>query len=236
MESGILYRDDIESLTEKLGLILINGEIDINSETSNQIEITDQKEFIDFHQHVENKILFYSYTYVNQEHFIIPDDFHEGYEETIQEQLIEEFQKYNQSVMKIDFEKPAALFMYYIKEGFLFFNYSDREEIAELPTNKDMAIIIVGEVVEQLPEEKVKEITEKAQADKDKKEQELKEIIFSDPEFKIATNDKLRKAYTGIFFENRPEAREFLRYAGYIHPVFFIEKIWKEFKEKGLNK
>lgn len=145
MKSGVLYRDDIESLAKTMELILVNGEIDITSKTGNKIEIPDQKEFIDFHKHVENKILFYSYTYVKQEHFIIPDDYHEGYEETIQKQLIEEFHKYNQSVMEIDFEKPAALFMYYIKEGFLFFNYSDREEIAELPTYEDMANIIVGD-------------------------------------------------------------------------------------------
>lgn len=69
----------------------------------------------------------------------------------------------------------------------------------------------------------------------DKKEQELKEIVFSDPKFKTATNDKHRKAYTRTFFGNRPEAREFLHYAG-IHPVLFIEKIWKEFKEKGFHK
>ncbi|MFQ3544226.1 hypothetical protein Q7A53_09065 [Halobacillus rhizosphaerae] len=236
MEPRLLLKDELESVAKAKGLFLINGEIDINSETSNQIEIPNQTEFMNFYQHLKTKILFYFYIYVDQEAYLISNNYHEKYNEAIQKELLEEFKNYNQSVMNIDFNKPASLFMYYIQDGFLFFNYSDRKEIADLPVNDDKASLIVEELVDQLSEEKVKKIKEKAQDDKNKKEQELKDVIFSDPDFKTATNLDFRREFTKKFLENRPEAKEFLSYAGYISPMHFIEKIWKEFKGKGLHK
>ncbi|WP_285767522.1 hypothetical protein [Peribacillus sp. SI8-4] len=236
MEYQIPLKEDLESLAKTRGFSLVNGTIEIDRESENQIKIPNQKEFLDFHVHVENKLLFYNYLYAYEEDYLIPNEYNQGYEETIQERLNMEIHEYNKMIKEIDFQKPSLLLMYYIKEGFLFYNYTVWEHVFELSEYEEMVEIIVKKVVREIPEERLKEISEKTQAEKDKQKQELKELIFADSTFKTSTNLRFRKAYTARFFQSHPEYQEFLRHAGYSHPIFFIEEIWKEFKEKGLHK
>ncbi|MEX3624916.1 hypothetical protein [Viridibacillus arvi] len=235
-ESRMLYKEELERIAKTKGLTLVNGQIDIDSEKDNQIEIPILEDFLDFHQHVENKLLFYTYSYTKEESFLIPVDDYQNYNDAIQGQLNLEILEYNKSLKDINFEEPADLLMYYIKEGFLFFNFTENNKISELCTPEDMVNIIVEEVADQIPEDKFKEILDKAQANRDKQKQELKEVIFADPDFKNSTNLHLRRNYSNQFFHSHPEYREFLRDIGYYMPISFIESIWKEFKDKGLHK
>ncbi|KAB2460964.1 hypothetical protein F8160_02490 [Bacillus sp. CH126_4D] len=229
-------KENLKNIAETKGFSLINGRTHINSEKDTLIEIPNLDEFLDFHVHVENKLLFYSYSYDPKENYIIPDEYHQKYEKEIQEQVSQKINEYNKIIDKIDFDKPSAVFMYYIKEGFLFFNVTEREEIVDLLEYEDMVDVILEEVVQETPEEMLEEIKSQRKNKIDKEVNELKEIIFDDPKFKNATNASLRKVYSSQFFEENREYIELLRHADYYHPSIFIEDIWREFKQKGLHK
>ncbi|MBJ8031847.1 hypothetical protein [Bacillus cereus group sp. N21] len=236
MEYQVWVKENLEDLAKTRGFSLVNGNIHINVEKDNQIEIPNLEEFLDFHVYVENKLLFYMYIYDRKENYVIPDEYHQKYEDAIQEQVSAEIYKYNKMLSEINFEKPASVLIYYIKDGFLFFNYTERVEIGELCEYDDMVNIIVEEIVQEIPEEKLEEIKNNRKNKIDKQLIELKECIFADPEFKIATNDLRRRRYASQFFEDRSGDIELIRRAGYHHQFLFIEDIWREFKAKGLHK
>ncbi|PFI32199.1 hypothetical protein [Bacillus thuringiensis] len=236
MEYQLWLKEDLKNIAETRSFSLVNGRTHINSEKGTQIEIPNLEEFLDFHVHVENKLLFYSYFHDSKESYIIPDEYHQKYENEIQEQVSRKINEYNKMIDEINFDKPSAVFMYYIKEGFLFFNVTEREGIADLCEYEDMVDIIVEEVVQETPEEKLEEIKTQRKNKIDKEVNELKERIFADPKFKDATNDSRRRVYSSQFFEDNPSYRELLRHAGYFHPKIFIDDIWREFRKKGLHK
>ncbi|MED3198008.1 hypothetical protein [Bacillus toyonensis] len=236
MEYPLWLKENLKDIAETKGFSLVNGRTHINSEKDTLIELPNLDEFLDFHVHVANKLLFYSYSYDPKENYIIPDEYHQKYEKEIQEQVSRKINEYNKIIDKINFDKPSAVFMYYIKEGFLFFNVTEREEIADLFEYEDMIDIILEEVVQETPEEKLEEIKNQRKNKIDKQVNELKELIFADPKFKNVTNASLRRAYSSQFFEDNREYVELLRHADYFHQNIFIEDIWREFKQKGLHK
>lgn len=234
MENKVLVPEELKDQTKIMGFSLVNAKVEIDMEI-NKIEIPDLKEFLDFNVHVENKLLFYEYDYSSRESYTIPDEYHDKYDELVQNEITRKINDYNATVEKIDFDKPSALSMYYIKDGFLFFNQTIREEIYTLSYSDDMVKSIVAEVSENLSDEKHEQIQHKRQEKIDEQIQQLKEIIFADPNFKTATNSSLRMTYYRKFFNDNPEYKELIRHSQYLHMKSFIEIIWKEFKEKGLH-
>ncbi|MDM5358376.1 hypothetical protein [Peribacillus sp. ACCC06369] len=230
----VLLKEDLENQAHMMGFSLINVEIEMEI-LNNKIEIPNQKDFLNFHKNVENRLLFYSYEYVYESIFRIPDEYHHKYEEKIiQEQISVKIHEHNKGVKDIDFDKPAGLLMYYIKDGFLFYNCTSNEKIYDLSSCDYMMNYIVKEVLQEIPIEKREEMEKERQAKIEKEKEELKELIFKDPDFKAATNLPRRKSYASRFFQSHPKYKEFLLDAGY-YPIHFIEDIWREF-EKGLNK
>ncbi|MCB4848558.1 hypothetical protein LHW04_26220 [Bacillus tropicus] len=234
MENKLLVPEELKNQTKIMGFSLVNAKVEIDMEF-NKIEIPNLKDFLDFNVHVENKLLFYEYDYSSKEAYTIPDEYHHNYDELVQNEITRKINDYNATVEKIDFDKPSALSMYYIKDGFLFFNQTIREEIYSLSYSEDMVKFIVAEVSENLSDEKYEQIQHKRQEKIDEQIQQLKEIIFADPNFKTATNSVLRMTYYRKFFNDHPEYAELIRHSQYLHIKSFIEIIWKEFKEKGLH-
>ncbi|AEB63145.1 hypothetical protein [Bacillus amyloliquefaciens] len=195
-----------------------------------------QEGFLDFHKHVDNRLLFYTYDYEEKEDYYIPEEYHTWFEDSeIQRLLSGKINEYNKKLDDINFDQPSELIMFYVKDGFVFYNTTIREEIFELSDGDTVGYSLVEEVGDAIPEEKIMEIREKQKKALDQKTQEIKDNIFNDPEFKNATNANLRRSYASRYFKDHPEECELLR-AAHIPPILFVEKIWKEFKSMGLHK
>lgn len=238
MEKGshLFLNTELQNLADKMGFSLINGKTEIDQEY-NKVEIVNQQEFIDLHQHIENKLLFYDYGFEYAETYIIPDEYHQLYREDIfQAPISMKIHEYNKKLKEIDFEKPANLLLFYLKEGFLFFNYFSREEIESLSPSEDTIESLTEVVIQELPVEKIEKVKRDRQIDFENKTQKLKEQVFNDPEFKLSTNTMLRRTYAHQFFKDNPEAEELLQEPDFPAPLIFIENLWREFKAKGLHK
>ncbi|MCT4477253.1 hypothetical protein N0U24_08790 [Peribacillus frigoritolerans] len=55
----VLLKEDLENQAHMMGFSLINVEIEMEI-LNNKIEIPNQKDFLNFHKNVENRLLFYS--------------------------------------------------------------------------------------------------------------------------------------------------------------------------------
>ncbi|WP_330937801.1 hypothetical protein VXF94_03145 [Bacillus amyloliquefaciens] len=229
----IISKDELENRAVKMGFTLIEGDMD----TENQkILLPSQEGFLDFHKHVDNNLLFYMYDYEDKEDYYIPEEYHTWFEDSeIQRLLYEKVNEYNKKLDDINFDQPSELIMFYVKDGFVFYNTTIREELFELSDGDTVGYALVEEVGDAIPEEKIMEITEKRKKALVQKTQEIKDNIFNDPEFKNATNASLRRSYALRYFKDHPEDSELLR-ATHLPPILFIEKIWKEFKSMGLHK
>ncbi|MGG3399252.1 hypothetical protein ABER78_20555 [Bacillus velezensis] len=229
----ITLKDKLENLVVKMGFTLIKGEMDIENQ---KILLPSQEDFLDFHKHVDNKLLFYTYDYEDKENYYIPEEYHTWFEDSeIQHLLSEKINEYNKKLDDINFDQPSEFIMFYVKDGFVFYNTTIRKKIFELSDGDTVGHALVEEVGDAIPEEKIMEINEKRKKALDQKTQEVKDNIFNDPEFKNATNASLRKSYALRYFKDHPEEGELLR-AAHLPPILFVEKIWKEFKSMGLHK
>nr|WP_276590813.1 hypothetical protein [Bacillus velezensis] len=229
----IISKDELENRAVKMGFTLIEGDMDIENQ---KILLPSQEGFLDFHKHVDNNLLFYTYDYPNKEVYYIHEEYHEWFEDSEMQCLLsEKISAYNKKLDKINFEQPCELIMFYVKEGFVFYNNTIRDEIFDLCDGDTMGDSFAEEVKGGIPKEKIKEIEINRQKELDQKTQEIKDNIFNDPEFKNATNASLRRSYALRYFKDHPEESELLRVA-HLPPILFIEKIWKEFKSMGLHK
>ncbi|MCY8988109.1 hypothetical protein [Bacillus atrophaeus] len=232
-QKGLLLKGELENRAVQMGFALIEGDMDVENQ---KILLPSQKVFLDFHKHVDNNLLFYTYDYEDKENYYIPEDFHNWFEDSeIQCLLSEKINEYNKKINEIDFEQPSELLMFYVKDGFVFYHSTIRDEILDLFDGETMADSFIEEVRGAIPEEKLNEIKMNQQKELEQKTQEIKAKIFKDPEFKKATNNQLRKSYSLRYFDNNPAENKLLR-KKYFHPNLFIEEIWREFKSKDLHK
>ncbi|MFC8152281.1 hypothetical protein ACFUP3_21840 [Bacillus paralicheniformis] len=232
MEGKVLTKEELENTASKMGFSLIEIECE---KSCNKIEIANQNDFLDFHEHVENLLLFYYYDYEDKMNFMLPVEIPEEYNlkqypKTIIERISTKIKEYNTMINETDFNTPSGLTMHYIKDGFLFYNY-----VFEEPNIFSTYDEIINEVLQDFPSKELDEMKKIKQEKIKNNVQELKEIIFADPNFKVATNPIERKIYAKSFFDNNPTYVDLLNEADWI-PVLFIHHIWKEFKSKGLHK
>lgn len=230
LEGKVLTKEELENVASEVGFSLVEIEMD---EANNKIEISNQQDFLDFHKHVENRVLFFTYDYDDKYDFLIPEEpfLNKEYAEPIQEQIDAKINEYNKMIEETDFDQPSGLMMCYIQDGFLFYNYTFND-LYDFPGYED----IVEEVIQGLPSKKLEEFKKNHQENIQKEVQKLKESIFSDPNFKVATNQLKRKQYLFDLLQNNSENEKLIKDAGYLYPFVFIEEIWREFKEKGLHK
>ncbi|MCX2820428.1 hypothetical protein OQ469_02030 [Bacillus sp. H1F1] len=229
----IISKDELENRAVKMGFTLIEGDMDIENQ---KILLPSQEGFLDFHKHVDNNLLFYTYDYPNKEVYYIHEEYHEWFEDSEMQCLLsEKISAYNKKLDKINFDQPCELTMFYVKEGFVFYNNTIRDEILDLCDGDTMGDSFAEEVKTEIPKEKMMEIEMNRQNELEQKTQEIKDKIFNDPEFKNATNIRLRKTYALRYFDNNSAENEVVR-KKYFHPFNFIEEIWKEFKSMGLHK
>lgn len=127
-----------------MGFTLIEGDMDIENQ---KILLPSQEGFLDFHKHVDNRLLFYTYDYEEKEDYYIPEEYHTWFEDSeIQRLLSEKINEYNKKINEIDFEQPSELLMFYVKDGFVFYNSTIRDEILDLFDGDTMADSFIEEV------------------------------------------------------------------------------------------
>ncbi|AJH80285.1 hypothetical protein FOC88_27705 (plasmid) [Bacillus thuringiensis] len=243
MAEQILSREDLKTHAQNMGVTLIKGNVDLDT-VMNKIEIPDLKEFLEFHVHIENKLLFFEHEYESKEEYIINEedlymyeghDKYEEYREMIEEQVKLKISKHNKAINEIDFKKPYSLSMYYINDGFLFYNETIKDDDPSI--YEETLFDIVESTIENLPDDILEKLEMKHRQENDTQLHKLKDLIFTDPDFKIATNSLSRKTYITRLFNNNPEYKEIIRKSNeYYHAWHFIDDIWREFKAKGLHK
>ncbi|MCY9156240.1 hypothetical protein [Bacillus haynesii] len=238
MEGKVLTKEELGNMASEMGFSLIEIEME---KAENKIELLSQQDFLDFHKHVGNKLLFFYYEYEDKSYFTfpneIPDEYKYRYPEPIRARMQKKIDEYKKIIDETDFSTPSGLMLFYIKDGFLFYNYSFNEDREGLPDYDCLDYNKIAENVRQMfSVAELEEMDKNHQKEINKQIENLKEIIFTDPKFKLATNLSLRKDYSIRFFENKTAYQELLRYSGYNYPIKFIEKIWSEFKAEGLHK
>lgn len=131
MGEQILLPNELKKRAQNIGFSLIEGNVDLDT-VINKIEIPNLNDFLDFHVHTENRLLFFEYNYESEENYIITDEDYQyvygKYEERIQEQIRLKIAEHNEAIKELDFDKPYSLLMYYIKDGFLFYNHAIKND------------------------------------------------------------------------------------------------------------
>ncbi|KRT93761.1 hypothetical protein AB447_216765 [Bacillus glycinifermentans] len=237
MEGKVLTKEELENLAREMCFSLVEIGMD---EANNKIEISNQQDFLDFHKHVENKLLFYYYDFEDKSDFTfpneIPNEYKYRYPEPIRARMQMKIDEYKKLIDEADFSTPSRLNLFYVKDGFLFYNYAFNEDRDDLPDYDCLDYDEIAENVRQgFSVEELDEMDKKHREDIEKQIRELKEVIFADPKFKLASNLSKRKGYSKRYFEGKSTYLELLRYAGYRFPIDFIEEIYGEFKEEEKN-
>lgn len=193
--------------------------------------------------------VFYTYGYYDKVDFIIGDEFEEEFEEEIYSLMQKDIKVHNRNVEKIDFSRPNILIAFTIFEGYNVTFIEDDSWIEEC------GVVEAHQKIEELKEkyeEKIYELEEK-QAEIEAKENEKKEkelqglreefkaFLLNDDEFKISTNQRLRRLFSHNLFKRTDtkkyqvlfEKKNLYEESYYIDitRVFnFVEVVWREYK------
>lgn len=195
------------------------------------------------------KNVFYTYGYYDKADFIISDEFEDEFDEEIYSLMKNDIKAHNDKVEKMDFSKPNILIAFVIFEGY------NVTFIDDCNWMEEYEIVEAYEKIEELKEkyeEKICELEERQAEIKamenEKKEKELeglkeefREFLLNDDEFKMSTNQRLRRSFSHNLFK-RTDATKYkplfekknLYDDGYfidIMRVFnFVEIVWREYK------
>ncbi|MDD7793659.1 hypothetical protein [Clostridium sp. 'White wine YQ'] len=204
-----------------------------NVETANSITIMNIDDLIKLSINYGIDVMFYYYTFIDQEDLIINDDVLSKFniDSEALSVLEDEINKYNESLSKLDYNKPICLYVYCIYQGFLL-----------LATEEDFWFVDEGfgtpeAICAELITENLENIMSKRKNKKDEileKRKILREQILSDEKFHKCTNAQLRKVYAKELFNDKPKNRNlFYRENGDPYDILineFIEDVWKEYK------
>lgn len=235
MSNSLLEIDNLRALSESKNLTLVYGNLKLDDTIGNKIYVPGIKDFNSLLDITNNGVLFYKYIYFDIDEHVISISSYEKYDDSLQGQLELEVDGYNESLSKVNFDKPAYLILGCIMEGVLIYTTIENEDIMEFDVGEVAFDDIYNDILNRLPEEEFESVMRKSEEAIEIKQNELKKIIFADPEFKKSTNIDLRKQYTSMFFTRNPEYRE-ESVLNNSFPIHFIERIWKEFKAEGLHK
>ncbi|WP_195429269.1 hypothetical protein [Clostridium sp. D46t1_190503_E9] len=195
------------------------------------------------------KNVFYTYGYYDKVDFIIGDEFEEELEEEIYSLMQNDIKVHNKQVEKIDFSRPNILIVFTIFEGYNITFIEDENWIEE------HGVVEAYQKIEELKgkyEEKIYELEEKQAEmeaiEKAKKEKELKdlreefkEFLLNDDEFKMSTNQRLRRSFSHNLFKRTDTKKyevlfekknlyEDSYYVDITRVFNFVEVVWREYK------
>ena len=187
-----------------------------------------------FLNHVKDscsKSIFYLYKYYKKEDYIIPLDWYS--EET--EKFKADVENHNSEVEKYDFDIPNKMSLFTIIEG-IFLGVEFFDEWLEVEMLED-----AEEMIEKIEEKYYgsrHELKRTKREDKKRDEEELRKILFNDPEFAYCKNQDMRYWHLGELLE----LDEMKKYRYLFEPNFgipstgkakvFLDKTWMLYLEE----
>lgn len=173
---------DIEQLNQKLkkqNLIPIQIE---HIKTNNRVILEkDLTDFLELIKTYEQNHVYFKYDFYKKSDYEIPKDYYDLQEE----EFINEINTHNEKIKSFDFNIPKSLEIFIIKDGFLVGINQENFWIEE--KNIKSADLAIHEVDLNFS------VQPKSKTNEDKNE--LREIIFNDPEFASKTNQESRYYY-----------------------------------------
>ena len=142
--------------------------------------------------------------------------------------LMARINKYNEQVKQIDQQKPIALLLFILYNGYLIFFYESDEWFID--KGFDFPELKLLEFANEAEAEIAKE-REKDTIVFDKTKEEIRKKLLYDKEFHGCTNSYMRTQYVERHYDL--EMRRMFREHG-DHLVSFVESIWKEYKSNRL--
>lgn len=172
------------------------------------------------------KNIFFYYEYDSLENYLITEEMLENYDNELINPLKNNIDSYNKEISKLDFTIPLYLTAYVIIQGNFVSILKQNDWVEELE------LLEGKEKLESLIYENKKILDEYFSRKNEKNLEKFKmirDIIINDPEFKKATNQKLRLEYASLFPKKNKEYNDLYNKNRHTF-VNFIEKIWKEYK------
>ncbi|MBV7508977.1 hypothetical protein KW850_27625 [Bacillus sp. sid0103] len=199
---------------------------------SNQIhlKLDEIEEFLKFASDSNLKYVYYFYTYYHSGEYIIPSDWYSEYSKEFKAVV----RQHNQQIKSLDFDSPQRLTLFILQNG-TFVGVELNNFWIE-----NQGISVAEEIIEVFENKfyrEVKKISANKKVQQKDDENELREIIFNDPEFKLCKNQALRYRYLIELLEKE----NMMKYDYLVQPYgyhkdgkvkWFMDKTWELFKER----
>ena len=220
-------KESLLKIFEEMALDYYETLSDIDEEA---IELTDFEDFCRFVKKHKIDTVFYCFAYTSVKDYEITETLLGNIDEEIVNVMREDFNKYNQEVNSLDFDRPVVLTISCLYQGRTIFVAECDNWLEELGYEdpKRTVYSMVQSRMDEIRNEK-----EEASAKREKLREKLREKILTDPDFHNCTNKDLRRLYTSKIVQ-ADKSIEPLFYS----PKFglydiginiFVEDIWREY-------
>ncbi|MCM3725089.1 hypothetical protein M3226_05175 [Neobacillus cucumis] len=188
------------------------------------------EDFLKFASDTDCKYVYYYYTYYNLENYIIPADYYNEYSGDFKTEV----RKHNQHIKTLNFDSPKSLTLFVLQNG----TYVG--VVLDDPWIDNQGISVAVEAIEEIEHKfyrEVKKISDNKKVQQKENENELREIIFNDPEFKLCKNQALRYSYLIELLQKE----DMMKYDYLVQPYgyhkdgnvkWFMDITWELFKER----
>ncbi|TYS17517.1 hypothetical protein FZC78_06465 [Rossellomorea vietnamensis] len=199
--------------------------------TTNQIELNiNENEFLEFAKNAAFTYVYYYLTYYNQNDYIIPKGWYSEYSEEFKAAVAQ----HNRLLESFDFDAPRSLTLFIVQNGTYIGIIQENLWIDEQGISK------AEDTIEEIEREfysEVKKINDFQKEQQKEDENELRQSIFQDPEFRFCKNQERRYWYLVELLEE-PEMKKY-KYlvepygAPHIGKIkLFMDKTWMLYKER----
>ncbi|MFB5197607.1 hypothetical protein ACE198_22310 [Neobacillus sp. KR4-4] len=188
------------------------------------------EDFLKFASDTECKYVYYYYTYYNFENYIIPADYYNEYSGDFKAEV----RKYNQNIKKLNFDSPMSLTLFVLQNG----TYVGIKLHDLWIENQGISVADVAiEEIEHKFYREIKKISADKKVQRKEDVNELREIIFNDPEFKLCKNQALSYGYLLELLQKE----DMMKYDYLVQPYgyykdgnvkWFMDVTWELFRER----
>ncbi|AKG03382.1 hypothetical protein AAV35_000335 [Salimicrobium jeotgali] len=199
---------------------------------SNQIyiDLDNVEDFLNFASGSNLEYIYYYYTYYNSEEYIIPNDWYSEYSKEFKTEVIQ----HNRYIESLDFDSPRNLTLFTLQNG-TFVGIELGNQWIE-----NQGICVAEEAIEIIENEfyrEVKKVNDSKKIQQKNDENNLREIIFKDTEFRFCKNQELRYWYLVELLEKE----NMVKYKYLVEPYgipnngrikIFMDKTWELYKER----
>lgn len=230
----MISRGDLNNLMSQEGIRCYEVVIEPNSFEKSVIilDSDDINELIEFMKSNEISNVFFTYSFYNEKMFFIDEETASKLNEEALSLVQEEIKDHNDFIEKINFSIPFEIDIFCLYQGHFvsISQYDSWRNDQGLMTGKEKLLEIIN-AKSQLIEHQAEERKKKDEALKE----EFKNYVFNDEEFRMCTNQRLRRDYMYLVF-NRKETESY-KHLFWIDDrldistaLNFIEMLWREYK------